>query len=254
MRPFRIIPTLLLENRRLVKTIGYRKPRYIGDPINAVRIFNDKEVDELVLLDIGASGAGIRFERIQAIVSEAFMPIAYGGGVRTLEDIRTLFQIGVEKVVLGTAAVETPDLVREASARFGSQSIVVSVDVKTDLWGKRRVFYANAKCKIKEEPLAYAQRMVALGAGEILLNDVDREGSMRGMDLDLIRSFSQGLVVPLVASGGAGSLRDVLDAWRLGGAHAVSAGSLFVFKGSLRAVLINYPQEAVIQAALSGKA
>jgi cyclase len=254
VRAFRIIPTLLLENKRLVKTIHYRKPRYIGDPINAVRIFNDKEVDELVLLDIGAASSGIRFEHIQKIVSEAFMPIAYGGGVRSLEDIRTLFQIGIEKVVLGTAAVETPDLVREASTWFGSQSIVVSVDVKTDFWGKRRVFYANAKRKIKEEPLGYAQRMVTLGAGEILLNDVDREGTMGGMDLDQIRRFSQGLDVPMVASGGAGSLRDVLDAWELGGAHAVSAGSLFVFKGPLRAVLINYPQESAIQALLSERA
>lgn len=254
MRPFRIIPTLLLDNKRLVKTNCYRNPRYIGDPINAVRIFNDKEVDELVLLDINAASSGIRFEHIQMIVSEAFMPIAYGGGVRSLKDIQTLFQLGIEKVVLGTAAVETPHLVSEASNWFGSQSIVVSVDVKTDLWGRQRAFYANASRKIREEPLAYARRMVDLGAGEILLNDVSREGTMKGMNLDLIRLFSQGLSVPVVASGGAGTLSDILDAWRLGGAHAVSAGSLFVFKGPLRAVLINYPQESAIQALLSEKA
>jgi cyclase len=254
VKPFRIIPFLLLENRRLVKTIHYRNPRYIGDPINAVRIFNEKEVDELALLDINAATAGINYEHIRKIVSEAFMPIAYGGGVQRLEDIRTLFQIGIEKVVIGTAAVESPELVSQASARFGSQSIVVSVDVKTDLWGNRRVFYANARRKLKEDAVAFAQRMVALGAGEIILNDVDREGSMKGMDLPLIRSMSQALAVPLVASGGAGSLGDLLDAWQSGGAHAVSAGSLFVYKGPLRAVLINYPQDSAVQAALSKRA
>lgn len=251
VKPFRIIPVLLLERRRLVKTTRYRNPRYVGDPINAVRIFDDKQVDELAVLDIRAQNAGIDFPYLRKVVSEAFMPVAYGGGVRSLNDIRDLLRVGVEKVVLGSAAVETPELVSQAAARFGSQSIVVSVDVRSDWRGRRRLVHRNALRCVGGDPLGFAQSMVRAGAGEILLNDVDREGTMSGLDLEFIRPFTASLGVPVIASGGAASARDLVAAWRRAGAHAVAAGSLFVFKGPLRAVLINYPSDEVVRAAVA---
>lgn len=240
-----------MDNRRLVKTVRYANPRYIGDPINAVRIFNEKQVDELVLLDIGAQARGIAMDHLAKIVPEAFMPLAYGGGIRTLDEIRSIFRLGVEKVVLGTSAARDLDLLKEASRVFGSQSIVASLDLRRNWLGRKHAYYRNARRLASRDPLTFARALEAAGAGEILLNDVDREGTMAGMDLALFRSVAEAVSVPVVASGGAGSLDDLLAAWRQGGVHAVAAGSLFVYKGRLRAVLINYPSEESIQERLS---
>lgn len=249
MRDFRVIPVLLLQDRGVVKTVRYRKPRYIGDPVNTVRIFNEKEVDELVLLDVDATPRRrpVDVDFVRQIASEAFMPIAYGGGVRTLEEMRTLFRVGVEKVILGAAAAEDPELVRRGAAEFGSQSVLVSVDVRRPLFGARGVYTHRGRRRTGQAPAAYARRMQELGAGEILLNDVDRDGTMQGYDLELVRQVAGAVDVPVVACGGAGSVRHVVEVCQRAGASAAAAGSMFVYQGALRGVLITYPSESEVQ-------
>jgi len=243
----RVIPVLLLTSAGLVKTIRFKRRIYLGDPINAVRIFNEKEVDELILLDIDAASrqSGPDFDRIADIVSECFMPVCYGGGIRSIEDMRRLFAIGVEKVSLNRAAVETPELVREAAARFGASSIVVSIDVKRRWTGQRRVAAGGADLS-DWDPVKFALHAEALGAGELLLTAMDRDGIMQGYDLELIRAVSHAVSIPVIACGGAGSVDDLGHAVRAGGASAAAAGSLFVFRGPHRAVLINYPDPDVL--------
>jgi cyclase len=238
----RVIPCLLLSNGGLVKTIKFRNPTYLGDPINAVRIFNDKEVDELVFLDIGAtaSGAGPNFDLLGDIASEAFMPFGYGGGITTLDEVRRLFALGIEKVIVNTAAASTPSLVEGAASLAGRSSVVASIDVRRSFLGRYTVCVRGGQLDLKRDPITYAQEMERLGAGELLLNAIDRDGTQAGYDLDLIASLADAVSVPVVASGGAGSLqhlREAVDA----GASAVAAGSFFVFHGKHRAVLITYP-------------
>ncbi|HWR53203.1 MAG TPA: AglZ/HisF2 family acetamidino modification protein [Bryobacteraceae bacterium] len=238
----RVIPCLLLRDGGLVKTVRFKDATYVGDPINAVRIFNEKEVDELAFLDIGAtpSGAGPNFELLADIASEAFIPFGYGGGITTIEQVRRLFSLGVEKVILNTAAARTPALVEEAAAAAGSSSVVVSVDVRRNWRGKPTVMINGGRDGIDREPIEYAREMERRGAGEILLNSIDRDGTQAGYDLDLIHAVADAVSVPVVAAGGAGNLthfREAVDA----GASAVAAGSLFVFHGKHRAVLITYP-------------
>jgi cyclase len=237
----RVIPCLLLKGQGLVKTIKYKDPKYIGDPINAIKIFNDKEVDELMLLDITASieKRGPSFNTIKNVASECFMPLAYGGGIRHLEDIRRILAMGVEKVVLNTAAISQPELVAEAAREFGSQAIVVSMDVKKKFWGGYEVMTERATKKTGNDPIIFAQHMAAIGAGELLLSAVDRDGTQEGFDLDLIKSVSNSVGIPMIAVGGAGSYKDLAVA-KLSGAGALAAGSMFVFKGAHRAVLISY--------------
>ncbi|MDP1822376.1 MAG: AglZ/HisF2 family acetamidino modification protein [Archangium sp.] len=238
----RVIPSLLLRNGGLVKTTRFSDPKYVGDPINAVKIFNEKEVDELFLFDITASRERRRpnFKLIEEIVSEAFMPVAYGGGVRTFEDARTLLSLGVEKIALNTAALEGLSLVTELKNHFGAQCVVGVVDVKKRLFGGLAV-HAHAGVKTPAaDPVEWAQRLVGAGVGEILLQSVDRDGTMSGFDLELIRSFDGALQVPLVAAGGAGSLEHMkaaLGACRLSG---LAVGARFVYQGPSRGVLINY--------------
>jgi cyclase len=239
----RVIPCLLIENQRLVKTIKFRDPKYVGDPLNAVRIFNDKQADELVFLDIGArkTGHGPDFDLIEKIAQQCFMPFAYGGGIQTLDHIRRILSSGVEKVVINSAALKNPELIRDAAEQFGSQSVVVSVDVKRSLLGSWRVFDGAQNKNTSMIPLDYVKSIVAMGAGEVFMNDVDRDGTRIGYDLELISTLSSGIDVPLVASGGAGNLVDLklaIDS----GAAAAAAGSLFVLYGKHRAVLITYPQ------------
>jgi imidazole glycerol-phosphate synthase subunit HisF len=245
----RVIPCLLLKGTGLVKTVRFKNPTYIGDPINAVKIFNDKEVDELVFLDISATpekrSPNVKF--IADIASEAFMPFGYGGGIKTLNDIEQLFKIGVEKVILNTIAFTTPQLVTEASSIFGNQSIVVAIDVKSNNWGKPEVWTSCGKFNTKKPPAEYARRMQDLGAGEILLNSIDRDGTMNGYDIDMIKSVTAKIEIPLVASGGAGNLQDFRAAITEGGASAASAGSIFVFQGIHRAVLITYPEQKELE-------
>lgn len=242
MLKHRVIPCLLLRNGGLVKTRRFADPKYVGDPINAIRIFNDKEVDELMVLDITASKERREpnFALIEQFAGECFMPLCYGGGIRTVEQARQLFSLGVEKVCLQTAALEEPTLITRISERFGSQAVLVCVDIKKD-WLGRQQLYAAAREKALSNPwLHFIQEMVAAGAGELVLNAVDRDGTMQGMDLDLIRKASSAVSVPLIALGGVGSLADIKSAVDAG-ASAVAAGAFFVFHGPHRAVLITYP-------------
>ena len=252
MRRTRVIPTLLLRGAGLVKTTGFRNPVYVGDPINAIRIFNEKQVDELVLLDITASraGKGPAFATIENIASECFMPVAYGGGITSVDGIRRILSTGIEKVVLNSAALHQPDLVREAAREFGSQAIAISIDVKRKLFGRYEVYADGGSKATGHDPVAYAKRMQELGAGEILLASIDRDGTMSGYDLDLISRVAAAVGVPVVASGGAGKVADFAEA-RRAGAAAVAAGAMFVFHGPHRAVLITYPSQAELSAALN---
>ncbi|MEO8680293.1 MAG: AglZ/HisF2 family acetamidino modification protein [Vicinamibacterales bacterium] len=238
----RVIPCLLLSNGGLVKTVKFQDPKYVGDPINAVRIFNDKEVDEMVFLDIGATaaGSGPNFDLLADIASEAFMPFAYGGGVTTVEHIRRLFFLGVEKVVLNTAAVSNPTLIRDAVSLAGSSSVVVSMDVRRSFLGKYSVCTRSGRLDIKRDPIDYAREVEQLGAGEIFLTAIDRDGTQSGYDLALIERVAGAVSIPVVASGGAGILEHFKEAVTHG-ASAVAAGSFFVFHGRHRAVLITYP-------------
>lgn len=253
MLPARVIPCLLLRGNGLVKTVRFRDPVYIGDPTNAVRIFNDKEVDELVFLDIVASreGHGPNFELLARITSECFMPLCYGGGVRTISQMRQLFALGVEKVALNTAAIERPDLVREAADDFGSSSVVAAIDVRRRLLGGYEVVALGGRRRTGLDPVALAVQMERQGAGEVFLNSVDRDGTMTGYDIDLVRSVSAALSIPVIACGGAGSLHDLARVISEGGASAAAAGSMFVFHGRHRAVLITYPSQAELKHALA---
>lgn len=242
MSNIRVIPCLLLRGGGLVKSVKFKNHRYVGDPINAVRIFNDKEVDELVFLDIGAraSNTGPNFELLADIASEAFMPLGYGGGIRDFDDIKKLYALGVEKVILNTVAHVTSDLVSRAAEHAGSSGVVVSMDVKRSLFGNYSVVTHCGTKVTSHRPVEYAKKVETLGAGEILLNSINRDGTMEGYDLDLVNQVSHAVSIPVVAVGGAGNIghfKDAVDA----GASAVGAGSMFVFHGKHRAILITYP-------------
>jgi cyclase len=247
----RVIPCLLLRGSGLVKTVRFRDPTYVGDPINAVRIFNDKEVDELILLDIQAHRSpsdGVQYDRVAQIASECFMPLAYGGGIRSTEQMRGLFGLGIEKVVLNTAAYENPELIRAGAALFGSSSIAVGIDIKRTLLG-HAVYTHGGSRRRSASMVSYARECARLGAGELFVNSIDRDGTMSGFDVAAIRKITEGVSVPVIACGGAGQLSDFSRAVRDGGASAVAAGSMFVFHGPHRAVLINYPRPSDIEAA-----
>lgn len=241
----RVIPCLLLKGLGLVKTVGFKKPKYIGDPINAVKIFNDKEVDELAFLDIDASvkDQPPKFDLISQIAGECFMPFSYGGGIKTLEEIKNILSLGAEKVVLNTSVFQNPGLIREAAAKFGSQSIVASIDVKKTLWGKYRVYTAGGSRNTGRGPVEHAKAVEAEGAGEILLTSIDRDGTMSGYDTQLIKAVADAVDIPVIACGGAGELNHLAEAVHTGGASAAAAGSMFVFHDKNRAVLINYPTQ-----------
>jgi len=234
---------LLLKGQGLVKTVKFKKPKYVGDPINAVKIFNDKEVDELICLDIEATveGRSPPMKLISEIASECFMPLSYGGGVRDLEDIKTIFNLGVEKVIINSYAIENPDFVREVSRRYGSQSVVVAVDVKRNSLGRCEIFSLGGRKRTKLNLLDHVKEMEKLGAGEIFLNSIDRDGTMEGYDIEMVKRVTAAVSVPVIACGGAGKVMDFSEAVVKGGASAVAAGSMFVFHGKHRAVLITYP-------------
>lgn len=250
----RVIPCLLLRNRGLVKTVKFKDPKYLGDPINVVKIFNDKEVDELVFLDITATVEKKRppFDLLASIATECFMPLCYGGGVRNLDDMKTLFSLGIEKVALNSYAVENSTFVRAAADLFGSQSVIVSIDVKKSLLGKYKVFTHCGTVSTGLEPVKFAVEMEKQGAGELLLNSIDRDGMMQGYDLELIKQVSAAVGIPVVACGGAGKVQDLGEAVKSGGASAAGAGSIFVFQGPHRAVLISYPSPKELQGLFLG--
>lgn len=252
----RIIPCLLLQNRRLVKTIKFKKIIYVGDPINTVKIFNTKEVDELIFLDIGVSKKNEKpnFALIRNIATECFMPFCYGGGIRTIDDIKKIFSLGAEKVSINSYILENPHFIKQASEVFGSQSIVASIDVKKTLWGHYKV-YDNRKRKIKDRsPVDFAVEMEKMGAGEIFLNSVDRDGKMESYDIGLIKEVSTSVNIPVIACGGAGKLADFVDAIKVGHASAVAAGSFFIFNKKYRAVLITYPNYGDLEKLLDSEA
>jgi cyclase len=239
----RIIPVLLLRNGGLVKTIKFNKYKYIGDPINAIRIFNEKEVDELIVLDINASKekSEPNFDLIEKFASECFMPLAYGGGITNIDQANQLFRIGVEKICIQSAAMEDPDLLSRMADKFGRQSIVASIDIKRNWLGKPKL-YGSINRKERLEPwLEMCNRLIVAGAGEIMINAVDRDGTLSGPDLNLIKEASQALPVPVIALGGIASLEDIKATVDVG-ASAVAAGSFFVFQGPHRAVLLSYPK------------
>jgi cyclase len=242
LKRVRVIPVLLLEKKGLVKTRQFKRPCYIGDPINALKIFNDKMADELIVLDIEATARGkIDFDWVEDIVSEAFMPIAYGGGINSIDRCGELLRRGVEKVVINTAAYTHPHLIKEAAEKFGSQAVVVSIDVKPNLWRRNKAYIRGGRKETTLTPTELALRAEELGAGEIMLTSILQEGTFKGYDLDMLHSVSTAVSVPVIASGGAGKLEDFKEAVNKGGASAVAAGSLFSFQGPHRAVLITYP-------------
>jgi cyclase len=248
-----MIPCLLVHNGGLVKTVNFGNLKYVGDPINAVRIYNEKEVDELVVLDIDATVNGVEpdYQLISHLASECRMPLCYGGGVRTVAQIEKIISLGVEKVAVSSAVVENPKLISDAATRVGSQSVVVVIDVKkTSLLRRQEVVTHNGSRRTGLNPVEFARQMEELGAGEIVINSVDRDGEMKGYDLDLVEQVRQAVRLPLTVLGGAGSLDDLRELIRRYGIIGAAAGSLFVFKGRYRAVLINYPNRAEKEALL----
>lgn len=255
----RIIPCLLVHNRGLVKTVNFASPKYVGDPINAVRIFNEKEVDELIVLDIDATAKRVEpdYVMIRNLASECRMPLCYGGGVTTVDQAVRIISMGVEKVALSAAAIERPSLVDEMAHQVGSQSVVVVLDVKR---GARRDSYEvwthNGKRNTRRDPIELARELEQRGVGEITVNSIDNDGVMKGYELDIARRMRAAVSVPMTILGGAGTLRDIEALVKEFGIIGAGAGSLFVFKGVYRAVLINYPnraqKDAIFAGAMSG--
>lgn len=240
----RIIPVLLIDDRDLIKTMNFKNPTYLGDPVNAVKIFNRKGIDELSILDISATKLGKEpdFEILEDIASQAFMPLSYGGGIKNIEQVKKLLAIGYEKVVINTEFVNNPQLIKDAVALAGSQSVVISIDAKKK--NDRYVCVINDGKKIIEQsPVALAKTAEELGAGEIFLNSIDQDGMMKGYDIELVRSVADAVSIPVTACGGAGGIQDLKRVLQDGHAHAAAGGSMFVYYGRLKAVLITAPSE-----------
>ena len=240
----RIIPVLLVDDRDLIKTIKFKERTYLGDPVNAVKIFNRKGIDELAVLDIGATKNGREpdFELLKDIASEAFMPLSYGGGISTIQQVQQLLAIGYEKVVINTALVRNPDLIKKSAEMFGSQSIVASIDAIKAKNGYRCCIVDGTE-KVNITPVELAKKAEALGAGEIIINSVDNDGMMQGYDIELVRRVVDAVNIPVIAIGGAGEAQDLKDVLEEGHAHAAAGGSMFVYYGKLKAVLITAPSE-----------
>lgn len=249
MKRIRVIPVLLLKNGDLVKTVRFQKPTYIGDPINAVRIFNEKRVDELILLDIDAKRGEKRSEDqlLSEIAGEAFMPVAFGGGIDNLAQVEKILKQGIEKVVVNSAAAENPGLVTSIARQFGSQSVVISMDVRRNAFGSYRVFTEGGRKSTGSDPVAHAKRLADAGAGEILVTSIAHEGTGEGYDLKLTRAIADAVSVPVIANGGASSVADLAAAVNSGHASAVAASSMFIFQGKHRAVLISFPDESLLR-------
>lgn len=246
MRP-RVIPCLLLKNHGLVKTINFKNPRYLGDPINTVRIFNNKEVDEICILDITATreNKAPDIEYLKEIAGEAFIPLSYGGGITSMRQVEQIFHAGYEKVIMNTALINQETLVREAVAYAGSQSIVASIDVKRDILGKYKCYIQDGTTVTDKSPVETAKYAESLGAGEILLNSISCDGRMKGYDISLVQSVAEAVDIPVIACGGAKDLDDIKKVITEGHAHAAAAGSFFVYYGTEKAVLISYPAEEI---------
>lgn len=249
----RVIPCLQLFNEGLVKTIRFKNHSYIGDPINTVRIFNELEVDELVFLDISASKVQRppNYDVIRNIADECFMPVAYGGGIQSLEHAKRVFDLGVEKVIVNTAASVKPDLIWDIAGVFGSQAVVLAIDVKKSIWGRYESYTQSGKLNTKQDPCRLAREAEQHGAGEILLTSIDREGTWKGFDIDLIKGVSASTHLPVIAHGGAGRIEDIGVAITVGKASAVALGSMVVYQGQNLGVLVNFPDKNKLKSVLS---
>lgn len=242
LRP-RIIPSLLYHDKGLVKTVNFKSPKYVGDPINAVRIFNEKEVDELAFFDIDATVLGKEpdYALIEKLANQSRMPLCYGGGVKTVEQAQRIFGLGIEKIALSSVVIQNPHLITEISERVGAQSVIVVIDVKKKLFGGYELYTHNGKKETGINPVKFVAELEQLGAGEVVINSIDQDGCMKGYDMALIDKVAQVTSLPLTVLGGAGSLSDIEKVIQKHGVIGVAAGSLFVFKGPYKAVLINYP-------------
>jgi len=239
----RVIPCLLLEGDRLVKTVNFKRASYIGDPVNTARIFNELEVDELTLLDISATNLGKspNFEILKELANECFMPLAYGGGINNFEDAKKIFKIGIEKIIINSATFTNPSFISKLADYFGNQAVVASIDIKKNFFGNYQLFSNSGKKKQKLNPIAWAQQLEILGAGEILLTAIHREGTWNGFDIDIIEKISNAVSIPVIAHGGAASINDIGKAVKIGGASAVSLGSMVVYQNKGMGVLVNFP-------------
>jgi imidazole glycerol-phosphate synthase subunit HisF len=241
----RVIPVLLLKNLGLVKSVRFKDYRYIGDPINVVKIFNDLKADELVFLDISASKEKrkISLDFVEKVGDEANMPFAVGGGIKSIHDIKEIINAGADKVVINTYAIKHPEFIKEAADAFGSSTIVVSIDVKKNFFGKEGIYYLGGTKKNSIDPVDYARLVERNGAGEIIIHSIGNDGTLAGYDVELIKKVSDSVSIPVVALGGAGSYDDLNKAVKIGHASAVAAGSMFVYHGPRRAVLIYFPEQ-----------
>ncbi len=251
----RIIPCLLVHNKGLVKTVKFSEPKYVGDPINAVKIFNEKEVDELMVVDIDASVENREpyYKMIENLAAECRMPLCYGGGIKTVEQAQRIFSLGVEKIAISSIALQNPSFIRQLAERVGNQSVIIVLDIKKKTFGSRyEIWTHNASKNTGRDPVEFAKQCEALGAGEIIINSIDNDGIMKGYDLTLIDKVRESISLPLTVLGGAGTLDDIGKLIKKHGIIGAAAGSLFVFKGKYKAVLINYPnrdeKESLIRA------
>jgi cyclase len=240
----RIIPCLLLHKGGLYKTEKFKKPTYIGDPINAIKIFNEKEVDELILLDIDAAAKNNEpnYKMIDDIASECFMPLCYGGGIKDVQQMKMVYSLGVEKISISSQAFLNPNLITEASGMFGNQSVLVTIDVKKDFFGIKKVFIKNGSVNTKLDPVVFFKKMEDLGAGEIVINSIDNDGVMKGYDLELLKLLKSNSKIPVIGLGGAGNLEHIKEAFKISKIDGVACGSMFVYQGPLKGVLISYPK------------
>jgi cyclase len=240
----RVIPVLSLRNKGLVKTVKFQEHKYIGDPFNAVKIFNEKEVDELIFIDIDASKENREppYDYLREIASECFMPLGYGGAVKSIDQIKRLIQSGIEKVIINHQALENPNFIKLATDSFGSSTIVGAMDVKKNFFGSYQVFSHVKKNTLNLDPIAHAKNLESLGVGELFVNNVDLDGMMKGYDLALMKKITESVTIPVIACGGAGSIKDIDEVINESHAAAAAAGSMFVYHGKHRAVLITYPE------------
>jgi imidazole glycerol-phosphate synthase subunit HisF len=245
----RVIPCLLLKEDGLVKTVKFKNPSYVGDPINTVRIFNEKEVDELIFLDIQASvnKTEPNFKLLAEIANECFMPLGYGGGLTQLDQVKRIFNIGLEKVAVNSHAHVNPNFITDIAKIFGNQAVIASIDVKKNFFGKYEVVSKSASQKHKSTVLEWAKEMENRGAGEILLSSVDRDGTWSGFDLELIKSITSAVSVPVIANGGAGNISHIVDGKKIAHASALALGSMVVYQKQGMGVLINYPDRKILE-------
>lgn len=244
----RVIPVLLLKNKGLVKSVKFKNYRYIGDPINAVRILNDLKADELAFIDILATKEKrtISIDLVKKVGEEANMPFSVGGGIRTLVDIRKIIEAGAEKVILNSIAGEDPGFVTEAADAFGSSTITVCIDTKKDLFGKEKVWIKAGTKSINSNPVQYARQMEERGAGEIIIQSIDKDGTMSGYDVNMVKKIAESVTIPVVSLGGAGKWEDIVELNTLVSLNGLAAGSLFIYHGERNAILVNYPDRELI--------